>query len=225
MRSLSSTASELGPRGGVPPSRAAIAPSLSTVGGVYGIERSSRGVSSRATIGAGGAVGEGDTLAVGVGIGIGVGDGAATDSQATRAAAMTMPSRRMGLSLTTAMVLVRMSSRPTRYELVSLSQPNARSDDRNRRGAFCERIVDPPDREIAHRTREGIAREPTDLGHLRAVGDARHSSRTSQKGEMVHIGGRLPVDPGEAHVIDLDTHFFTRLATRGHLHGLAGLTA
>src|SRR6266566_6438604 len=106
MRSLSSTASELGPRGGVPPSRAAIAPSLSTVGGVYGIERSSRGVSSRATIGAGGAIGEGDTLAVGVGIGIGVGDGAATDSQATRAAAITMPNRRMGLSLTTAMVLV-----------------------------------------------------------------------------------------------------------------------
>src|SRR5438874_8270504 len=172
MRSFSSTASEPGPRGVIPPMRVAVAPRLANVGGVYGMERRSRGVSSRATIGAGEAV-AGVTL--GVGIGIGVGEGAAPDSQATRAAARTMPSRRIALSLTTAMALALMSSAPGLYELVSLSQPNARFDDRDRSRALGERVVDPHDREVAYRTRKGIAREPTDIRDLLTVGDPRRS--------------------------------------------------
>lgn len=171
MRSFSSTASDLGPRGVTPPMRVAVTPSPSNVGGAYGIESRSRGVSSRATIGGGEADG-GVTLAVGIGLGIGVGEGATAASHATRAAARTRPIRRMRLSLTIAMAGARMSSPSRSYELVSLSQPDARTDDRDRSPAFGERVVDPPDREIAHRTRKGIAQEPADLGDRRAVSSA-----------------------------------------------------
>ena len=170
MRSFSSTASELGPRGVTPPTRVAVAPSPSNVGGAYGIERRSRGVSSRATIG-GGEADDGVTLALGIGLGIGVGEGATEASHATRAAARTRPIRRMRLSLTIAMAGARMSSPSRSYELVSLSQPDARTDDRNR-PAFGERVVDPSDREIAYRTRKGIAQEPAYLGDRRAVSSA-----------------------------------------------------
>src|SRR5437764_14348852 len=46
-----------------------------------------------------------------------------------------------------------------------------------------------------------------------------------QKDEVVHIDGRLPVDAGEAHLTELQSHLFARLATRSFLHRLTCFTA
>src|SRR4051812_7734791 len=95
MRSFASTASEAGPRGLMPPTRAVVAPRLSIDGGAYGSVSKRRGISSRAAMGAGEAVGDGAT--VGDRVGDADGDGVTpTDSHATRAAASTRPSQRIG---------------------------------------------------------------------------------------------------------------------------------
>src|SRR2546430_13890702 len=95
MRSFASTAREAGPRGLIPPTRAVVAPRLSIEGGAYGSVSRRRGISSRAAIGASEVVGDGAT--VGESEGDGDGDGVTTtDSHATRAAASTKPSQRIG---------------------------------------------------------------------------------------------------------------------------------
>ena len=78
--------------------RVAVAPSLSTVGGAYGIDKRSRGVSSRATIGVADGFAE-DALSEDDDVDDG--DGTAACSHAMTDARSMMPSQRIVVSLPT----------------------------------------------------------------------------------------------------------------------------
>src|SRR6267378_5233186 len=174
MRSFASTARDAGPRGLIPPTRAVVAPRLSTEGGAYGSVSRRRGISSR------GALGDGEAVAAGTTVGDtdGDGDGVTTDSHATRLATSRKPSRRIGSSVTTAIDLARTSSRLLRTSCYFM-RANVR---RLRLLAEIIVAVDPVKRATAHAAAlENASRFRTGRGRLvRASQNSSLSPRTTR---------------------------------------------
>src|SRR5438067_13709537 len=83
-----------------------------------------------------------------------------------------------------------------------LAEPRPRGHERHGRWAVGERVVDPPDREVADRPRQGVPREPAELADLRPIGDRRggRSGREPRAEHEMMATGRapagLPVDAG-----------------------------
>src|SRR5439155_16548265 len=108
----------------------------------------------------------------------------------------------------------------------SLPDPLARSDLMQLGRAAVERVVDPPDREIADRPRKGGAVTPSQLGDLgRARRRIRARRAAAREDEVVHPARRLEVHAGEPLRSHLEPRLLGYLAHRrrvGALLDLAG---